>query len=120
MQGMAQTDRVRPWQDKAVLMLGVLMFVSPWILGYSGVEAAAWNAYLLGAYITFWAAVGLLVHAYWPMFLIAFGSSWLILSQKILEFTDHTVATVWVMAFGAVTGLIAMWGAVAQARRENA
>jgi len=117
---MSGAERMRPWQDKAVLGLGVMLFVSPWLLGFSSVEAAAWNAYVLGAYITLWAAIGLVVHAYWPMFLIAFGCAWLILSQKILAFTDHTVAMVAVILFGIVTGFIAMWGAVAQASRENA
>lgn len=117
---MADTERLRQWQDKTVLALGILLFVSPWLLGFSSVEAAALNAWVLGAYITLWAFIGLAVHAYWPMFLIAFGCAWLILSQKILAFTDHTVAMVWVMVFGAVTGFIAMWGAVAQANRENA
>ena len=117
---MADTERLRQWQDKTVLALGILLFVSPWLLGFSSVQAAALNAYALGAYITFWALIGLVVHAYWPMFLIAFGCAWLILSQKILAFTDHTIAMVAVIVFGVVTGFIAMWGAVAQANRENA
>jgi hypothetical protein len=117
---MATTTIRRQWQDKAVLGLGLLLLASPWLLGFASVPAAAWNAYALGAFIVLWAAIGLLIHAYLPMFMIAFGCVWLILSQEILAFTDHVVATAWVVAFGAVTGLVAMWGAVVQARREYA
>ena len=117
---MAGTDHFRQWQDKTVLALGIAVLLSPWFLDFWSVDVAAWNAYILGAFVTFWALVGLLIHAYWPMFLIAYGGAWLILSQKILAFTDHTIATISVMVFGAAIALIAMWGAVAQANRENA
>lgn len=31
------------------IVLGVLLFVSPWAFRYSGVSAAAWNAWIVGA-----------------------------------------------------------------------
>jgi hypothetical protein len=116
----AEAERTLQWQDKAVLGLGVLVFLSPWLFGFSSLPAAAWNAWIVGAYIAFWAAIGIVARAYWPHFFIAFGCVWLVLSQEILGFSDHTVAMVTVMASGAVTGFIAMWGAVAQANRDNA
>lgn len=32
----------------AALILGIWLFLSPWILGYSGVGNAAWNAWVVG------------------------------------------------------------------------
>ena len=40
------------WQDWVGLVLGVLLFLSPWIVGFSGMAAAASSAWVIGA-ITF-------------------------------------------------------------------
>ena len=32
----------------AALVLGIWLFLSPWILGYSAVASAAWNAWVVG------------------------------------------------------------------------
>lgn len=37
------------WQDSAGLVLGILLFLSPWIIGFSGITAAAASAWAIGA-----------------------------------------------------------------------
>lgn len=38
--------------DGAVAVLGVLFFISPWVMGFSGVTAMAWTAWVVGV-VTF-------------------------------------------------------------------
>jgi len=51
-----QRDKAPEWVD---LVLGVLAFISPWALGFSGVAAAAWTAWILGLVIVVLTAVNL-------------------------------------------------------------
>ncbi|MEN2982872.1 MAG: SPW repeat protein [Thermus sp.] len=36
------------WQDWVNLVLGVWLILSPWLLGFSGLTNATWNAILVG------------------------------------------------------------------------
>ena len=35
----------------ATILLGVLLFVAPWIVGYAGLTGAAWTSWLVGAIV---------------------------------------------------------------------
>lgn len=43
--------RVMAWQEWANVALGVWLAISPWIVGFSGLVAAMWNAVIVGAVI---------------------------------------------------------------------
>ncbi|RCV50528.1 SPW repeat protein [Marinitenerispora sediminis] len=45
--------------EAATLVLGVLMFVTPWVLGFAGNPAAAWTAWIVGLVIAVMGAIGL-------------------------------------------------------------
>jgi hypothetical protein len=38
----------RRWQDSATAVVGVLLFITPFVFGATGTRAAAWNAYVAG------------------------------------------------------------------------
>jgi len=40
--------RAAPWQMWATLVLGIWLFIVPWILGFSGVASAAWDHWIVG------------------------------------------------------------------------
>jgi len=45
------------WNHWAVIILGVWLILSPWILGYSELNLVTWNSIVIGALIivfTFW------------------------------------------------------------------
>lgn len=50
------TDRAAEWLQG---LYGVWLFIAPWLLGFAGVAAAAWNAWLVG--------VGFVVLAWWAL-----------------------------------------------------
>jgi len=39
------------WQDWANLVLGVWLILSPWLLGFSGIPSAMWNAVIVGVVV---------------------------------------------------------------------
>jgi hypothetical protein len=50
------------WEDWGNLVLAVLLFISPWVLGFSGSAAPAWDAWIVGvitAVISIWGIVAI-------------------------------------------------------------
>jgi hypothetical protein len=43
--------RTQPWEEWINLLAGIWLFISPWVLGYSGNHAALWNALIVGALV---------------------------------------------------------------------
>lgn len=42
---------VRAWKEWINVILGAWLFISPWALGFSGMAAAAWSAWIIGAVV---------------------------------------------------------------------
>lgn len=109
----------RRWQDKTNLAFGLLVFVSPWLLGYTGTPAAAWNAWIMGAIFALGALAVLAEMPVWFEWGIGFFGLWTFLAPRILAFTDATVATVFQMIAGALIALLAIWSAISAANSRN-
>ena len=69
------------WQDWATVVLGVLLFITPFIFGATGVAAVAWTAYVAG--------VLLLIAGLWS------------LSVPSLRFTEYSEVVIGVLVFVA-------------------
>jgi len=41
----------RQWEEWVNLIIGIWVFFSPWILGFSGMSAALWNMLIVGAVV---------------------------------------------------------------------
>lgn len=39
------------WQDWLKVVVGVYLFISPWILGFGAVSVAAWSGWILGTLV---------------------------------------------------------------------
>lgn len=105
------------WQDSANLVLGVWLFLSPWILGFTGTGVAMWNAYVLGVIIAVAAIAALVAFHEWEEWAdMAFGA-WLIVSPWLLGFGTTTAgaeggafAATWnFVVVGALTIALAAW-----------
>ena len=44
----AALTRMAQWEDWINLILGVWLFISPWIFGYVATPVAAWNSWIVG------------------------------------------------------------------------
>lgn len=95
------------WQDWASFALSLWLAVSPWVVGFSEVEAATWNAVVVGL------ALALASHfecvacdelpAEW---LNLAAGVWLMCAPLVLDFTAARVATATLVVVGAfVAGL---------------
>jgi hypothetical protein len=47
----AELMRVMAWEEWLEILLGVAVALSPWILGFSGIAVAMWNAVIVGAVV---------------------------------------------------------------------
>lgn len=43
--------RMRPWQEWINLLIGIWLFVAPWVLGFTGLPGASWDHWIVGALI---------------------------------------------------------------------
>lgn len=97
------------WQDWVNLILGVWLFVSPWILAYAMQDAAAWNAYILGAAIVVFAAIAAYMPKAWEEMINTLLGVWLVLSPYVLGFAAQTMIAVHTVVVGVLVTVFAVW-----------
>jgi hypothetical protein len=99
---------MKRWQDWVNVVLGVWMFLSPWILGFAAAQgAAAWCAWILGAAVIVFAASAVYVPKAWEEAINIILGLCLIVAPWVLGFGAQSTATsnsvivgVLVVAFG--------------------
>ena len=102
--------RIMRWQDSANLLLGIWLFVSPWVLGFrSEIPDESWNFFVAGALTAVCAAVGLGLRSFWEEWVNLALGIWLILSPWILFFDRNSVATGVATVIGACITVLAIW-----------
>ena len=98
----------RRWQDRANLVLGTWIFVSPQLLGY-GDSIAAWNAYVMGAGIVLFALIAArLREAPEEIVNILFGV-WLAVSPFALGFSADEAIALHTVLCGILATAFAIW-----------
>ena len=101
------------WQDWINVLFGVWLFVSPWVLGFSHIGAAAWNAYILGVAVFVFAVIALFSPQIWEEWINLILGIWLIISPFILAYAaQHPVAMWNSIIMGILVGGDAFWAAV--------
>lgn len=78
------------WQDSVTLLLGLWLIVSPWVLGFAGLEAAMWNAVVFGVVIAAMALAALTTFRDWEEWIDMAIGAWLAISPWVLGFTTGT------------------------------
>ncbi|HZT52488.1 MAG TPA: SPW repeat protein [Stellaceae bacterium] len=130
----------RRWQDWINLILGVWLFISPWVLGFAagyapaapsggtsggaaapaaaGVSGASWNAWIFGVIVAVIALSAFARLAPWQAWLTLAIGIWLFIAPWVLGFSalaspawDH-----WIV--GALVFLVSL-GTLSQARRTT-
>lgn len=102
------------WQDTVSLILGVWLFLSPWILGFTATEAAMWNAVAFGLLIIAMAVLALVEFHEWEEWADMAVGLWLVVSPWVLGFAviaagAASVATWNVIVVGLLTLGLAAW-----------
>ena len=107
------------WQDSVNLLLGVWLVLSAWVLQFTDVQAAFWNAVIFGLVITAGALSALVRFRDWEEWAdIAIGA-WLIVSPWILGFAsfgagveDGSVSANWSLELVEGGSVAATWNFV--------
>lgn len=80
------------WQDGGDLALGVWLLLSPWILGYAGMAAAAWSAWIIGMATAVFFAIALARPKAWEEWLNLVLAVLLILTPFVFGFMNAGIA----------------------------
>src|SRR5437899_12458330 len=86
--------------DVANLVLGAILFFSPWIFGFDAGKASQ-NAYIAGIVIAILAIAALAAFAVWEEWLNLIVGLWTLVSPRVLGFQGTTAMTVHVVIWAA-------------------
>jgi len=100
--------------DSATLALAVLLFVSPWLLDFSGLAVAEVTAWVGAVLIAFGAVAAMRRFAAWQEWLICLTAAGLVIAPWALDFrylNSSTAAFVGVGSFVLVIAIANLWRA---------
>jgi hypothetical protein len=100
----------RRWQDGVMIVFGVWLFFSPFILQYTSYTSpAAWNSYILGVAVTVVAITALVVPHLWEEWVNFVLAVWVFVSPWVLAFNTNDVATLNHVVLGLLIAIDALW-----------
>ncbi len=96
------------------VLAGIWLIISAWVLGFSMLPTATWDAVLVGIAVLVLAAIRLgttgTVGLSWVNFILGI---WMLISPWALRFTDAGTATGNAVILGILVGIFGLWGALA-------
>ena len=99
----AKTGALDGLLSHVTLALSGLLFVSPWLLDYSGLAVAAWTAWISAIVIAIFSLAATIHFAEWEEWVALVGGVWLLVAPWALQFAYFGGATV---AFSGVGSFI--------------
>ncbi|MBV9568924.1 MAG: SPW repeat protein [Hyphomicrobiales bacterium] len=100
------SSRVKDWIN---LILAVLLFISPWVLGYAGEAVPAWNAWILAVVIAILALAAISAFAVWEEWITGLLGIWLIIAPWVLSFAANPHALWAHVVLGVITAIVSFW-----------
>ena len=98
------------WQDAGNLVLGVWLFISPWVLNYAaGMPVSAWNAMLAGIAIVVLAATAMYMPRAWEEGSNMALGVWMIVSPWVLKFAADKPVMMNAVIVGVLVTALAAW-----------
>lgn len=79
---------IGPYIDGANLVLGAVLFISPWLFGFAAQSSAAWNAWICGFVVAGLAIAALVSFAEWEEWINAALGLWIAVSPWVFGFAD--------------------------------
>ncbi|MCE3605966.1 SPW repeat protein [Massilia sp. P8910] len=99
----------RRWQDQAILLLGLWLFVSPWVLAYPANTPQAMNAWIAGAVIAVLAAFDLYKTYVWAVVVNLLAGVWVAVSPWIPAVADRGPMMNNSLIVGIAVIVLAVW-----------
>jgi hypothetical protein len=110
--------RERRWQDYLNLILGIWLFLSPWLLSYSGTNTtASWNAWIFGVALVVFSAIAVSMPQTWEEIINLLIGIWMVISPWVLGFTGARSPESNAVIVGILAIVFSVW-AMAMRRTE--
>ncbi len=106
---MAMHPSSKRWQDQLMVVIGVWLFVSPWVLGYPSDSPPALNAYIAGAIIALLAAFDLVKTYVWAVLLNIVAGVWVAVSPWLVGVVRDPAMTWSLVIAGVATIVLGVW-----------
>jgi hypothetical protein len=106
---MATHFAARRWQDQVILLLGIWLFVSPWVLGYASDSPQAINAYIAGVVIAALAAFDLYKTYAWAVMVNLLAGLWVAVSPWVPAVADRGAMLTNNVIVGIAVVVLALW-----------
>lgn len=100
---------LKHWQDLINALLGVILILSPWLMGYADMSMAMYNAVLIGAALVAASLGAILVPRAWEEWTECALGAWMVVSPWVLGFNMHRDAMVTAVTMGLVIAALALW-----------
>ncbi len=107
------------WTHWVNLVDGILLFIAPWVLGYSALNGTAYaDALVLGALIAIFAFIGLVAHTIgsWVQWVVGILGILTFISPWVLGFAGLASAFWTCIILGAIAVIVAAIGIFARPR----
>lgn len=99
----------RRWQDQVILLLGLWLFISPWVLNYVPGSAIALNASIAGAIMALLAAFDLYKTYAWAVMLNLLVAVWVAVSPWVDFLADRNAMMANCVLVGVAVAALALW-----------
>lgn len=97
------------WQDQVILLLGLWLFVTPWVFSYAIPSTASWNAFIAGAVIVLLAAFDLYRTYFWAVVLNLLVGVWVAVSPWVLQLAGMRQIVWNELIVGIAVAVLALW-----------
>jgi uncharacterized membrane protein HdeD (DUF308 family) len=103
---------LKTWKNEALtdvvnLVVGVWLFLSPWILGFAPQMEVSWNAWLSGIVVAGLAVAALAAFAEWQEWLNLITGIWVAISPWVVGFSANATATRNHIVVGVIVAVVA-------------
>ena len=105
--------RTRPWtmwQDWVNLVLGIWLFIVPWVIAPVAAGVTGWNAWLIGAaifFVSLWALA--MPSSPWPEWINIVLGAWLFIAPWVLGYAIGSTRSWDAWIVGVVVVVLATW-----------
>lgn len=97
------------WQDGGILLLGVWLFVSPWVMGYPSDSPPAVNAFIAGAIIATLAVFDLYKTYVWAVLVNIIVGAWVAASPWVVDVVADGPMSMSMLVVGIATIVLGLW-----------
>lgn len=106
---MATHLSAKRWQDGVILLLGVWLFISPWVMGYPSDSTPAVNAYIAGAIIAALAIFDLYKTYVWAVLVNIIVGAWVAASPWVVGVAGDGQMSMSMLVVGIATIVLGLW-----------